>query len=84
MNSYTNVPIMIVVMQFMIILLWQVAERGTKERSRLGWPFFSRDFFILKTMMFREVETDLNEREHFKMLIRSVLDYVSLILSRTE
>jgi hypothetical protein len=27
--------------------------RGTKERARLGWPFFGLNFFILKTMMFR-------------------------------
>ncbi len=31
--------------------------RGTKERARLGWPFFGGNFFILKTMMFREVAT---------------------------
>jgi hypothetical protein len=62
----------------------QLATLGTKERARLGWPFFGLEIFILKTMMFREVETVLNEREHFKMLIRSVLDYISLILSRTE
>ncbi len=62
----------------------QLAARGTKERARLGWPFFGWEIFILKTMMFREVETVLNEREHFKMHIRSALDSVRLILSRTE
>ncbi len=43
-----------------------------------------RDFFILKTMMFHEVTTVLNERKHLKMVIRSVPDAVSLILGRTE
>ncbi len=39
---------------------------------------------ILKTMMFRDVRTVLNERKHLKMVIRSVPDSVSLILGRTE
>jgi hypothetical protein len=64
--------------------LQQLSARGTKERARLGWPFFGREIFILNTMMFREVDTVLIEREHFKMIIRSVLDYVRLIFSRTE
>ncbi len=34
----------------------QLAARGTEERARLGWPFFGREIFILKTMMFREVK----------------------------
>ncbi len=58
--------------------------RGTEERARLGWPFFGREIFILKTMMFREVTTVLNEGKHLKMVIRSVPDSVSLILGRTE
>ncbi len=62
----------------------QLAARGTKERARLGWPFFGRENFILKIMMFREVTTVLNERKHLKMVIRSVPDSVSLILGRTE
>jgi hypothetical protein len=61
--------------------LLQLAARGTKERARLGWPVFGRENFILKTMMFRDVMTVLNERKHLKMVIRSVLDAVSLILS---
>jgi hypothetical protein len=73
-----------IIISHIFIILFQLVARGTKERARLGWPFFGREIFILKTMMFREVGTILNEREHFKMLIRSVLDYVSLILSRTE
>jgi hypothetical protein len=62
----------------------QLAARGTKERARLGWPFFCREKIILKTIMFRDVRTVLNERKHLKMVIRSVPDSVSLILSRTE
>jgi hypothetical protein len=41
----------------------QLEARGTKERARLGWLFFGREIFILKTMMFREEETVSNERE---------------------
>ncbi len=62
----------------------QLAARGTKERARLRWPFFGREKFILKTMMFRDVTTVLNERKHLKMVIRSDSDSVSLILGRTE
>jgi hypothetical protein len=40
--------------------------------------------FILKTVMFRDVMTVLNERKRLKMVIRSVPDAVSLILGRTE
>jgi hypothetical protein len=47
-------------------------------------PLFCREIFILKTMMFREVTTVLNERKHLKMVIRSVPDAVSLILGRAE
>ena len=39
---------------------------------------------ILKTMMFRDEMTVLNERKHLKMVIRSVPDSVILILGRTE
>jgi hypothetical protein len=35
-------------------------------------------------MMFCDVTTVLNERKHFKMVIRSVPESVSLILGRTE
>ncbi len=58
--------------------------RGTKERARLGWPFFVREKNILKTMMFRDVTTDLNERKHLKMVIRSVPDSISLFFGRAE
>ncbi len=58
--------------------------RGTKERARLGWPFFVRKKYILKTMMFRDVTTVFNERKHLKMVIRSVPDFLSLILGRAE
>jgi hypothetical protein len=62
----------------------QLAVRGTKDRARLGWPFFCRKE-ILKTMMFRDVRTISNERKHLKMVItRSVPDSVSLVLGRTE
>ncbi len=40
--------------------------------------------FILKTMMFRDVTTVLNESKHLKMVIRSVPDSVSLNLGQTE
>jgi hypothetical protein len=62
----------------------QLAARGTKERARLGWPFLSGIFFILKSMMFHEVTTVLNKRKHLKMVIRSIPDAVSLILGRTQ
>ncbi len=65
----------------------QLAGRGTKERARLGWPFFVRKILILKIMMFRDVTTVLNERKHVKMVIRSlrsVPDSLSLILGRAE
>jgi hypothetical protein len=62
----------------------QLAARGTKEPARLGWLFFGREIFILKTMMFREVRTVLNERKHLKMVFRSVPDSVSPILGWTE
>jgi hypothetical protein len=62
----------------------QLAARGTKERAQLGWPFFGREMFILKTMMFHAVTTVLNERAHLKMVIRSVPDSVSLSLGQTE
>jgi hypothetical protein len=62
----------------------QLEARGTKERAWLGWPFFGREIFILKTMMFGEVTTVLNERKHLKMVIRSVPDAIILILGRAE
>ncbi len=58
----------------------QLVARGTKERARLGWPFFGLESFILKTMLFRDITTVLNERKHLKMVIWSVPDSVSLIL----
>ncbi len=61
----------------------QLVTRGTKESARLGWPFLA-GIFILKTMMFHEVTTVLNERKHLKMVIRSAPDAVSLILGGTE
>ncbi len=39
---------------------------------------------ILKAVMFHDVRTVLNERKHLKMVIRSVLDSVGIILGRTE
>jgi hypothetical protein len=62
----------------------QLEARGTKERARLGWPFFGPEVCILKTMMFRDVTTVLNERKHLKMEIRSFPDAVNLFLGRTE
>jgi hypothetical protein len=58
----------------------QLAAGGTKELARLRWPFFGRNFFILKIVMFHDLTTVLNERKHLKMLIRSVPDSVSLIV----
>ncbi len=46
--------------------------------------FFGRENFILKTMMFREVTTVLNERKQLKIVARSMPDLVSLILGLTE
>ncbi len=53
-------------------------------RAWLGWPFFYREIFILKIMMFREVTTVLNERKYLEMVIRSDPDAVSLILGQDE
>jgi hypothetical protein len=36
---------------------------------------FQQEFLILKTMMFGDVMTVLNERKHLKMVINSVLDF---------
>ncbi len=44
------------------------------------WP----GIFILKTIMFCEVTTALNERKHLKMVIRSVPGSFSLILGLTK
>ncbi len=46
--------------------------------------FFGRENFILKTMMFREVTTVLNERKQLKIVARSMPDLASLILGLTE
>jgi hypothetical protein len=53
----------------------QLAARDTKERARLGWPFFCRKK-ILKTMIFRDVRTALNERKHLKGVTRSAPDSI--------
>ena len=45
---------------------------------------FGLEILVLKTMMFRDLTTVLNERKHLKMLIRSVPDSVSPILGRAE
>ncbi len=55
-------------------------QRACTTRMTVFWP----GNFILKTMMFRDVTTVLNERKHLKMVIRSVPDSVSLNLGRTE
>ncbi len=64
----------------------QLAGRGTKERTPTRMVFFCRENFILKTMMFRNVSTVLNERKDVKitMVVRSVPDSFSLILGRIE
>jgi hypothetical protein len=54
--------------------------RACMTRMAVFWPGKK----ILRTMMFREVTTVLNDRKHLKMVIRSVPDAVSLILGRTE
>ncbi len=46
--------------------------------------FFCREKLVLKSMVFSDVATDLNEREHLKMVIRSVPDYVSIIVDQTK
>ncbi len=65
-------------------MLWPLAARGTKELARLGWPFFVLKKNILKNMLFRDVTTVFNERKHFKMVIGSGPDFLSLILGRAE
>ncbi len=62
----------------------QLAALGTKESAWLRWPFFGPENFILKTMMFREVTTVLNERTHLEMVGRSVPDDTSQILGWTK
>jgi hypothetical protein len=57
--------------------------QGTIERALLGWLFFGRGKNIMKTVMFRDMTTVLNESKHLEMVIRSVPDSVSLILGRT-
>jgi hypothetical protein len=61
----------------------QPAGRDTKERTPTRIVFLP-GFFILKTMMFCDMATVLNERKHFKMVVRSVPDSVSLILGQNE
>ncbi len=46
--------------------------------------FFGWESFILKSMMFCDITSVLNERKHLKMVTRSVLDSVSLNLDQTE
>ncbi len=73
-------------MNTIISMSGQVAAGGTRylractTRMAVFWP----ENFILKTMMFRDLTTVLNERKHLKMVIRSVPDSFSLILDRTE
>ncbi len=72
-------------MQVIVTLhVGQLEAQGTKQRAWLGWQFFMPEKNILKTMMFRDVTTVLNERKHLKMVIRSVPDSVILFLGRTE
>jgi hypothetical protein len=66
-----------------VIPLGPQAASGMRY-ARLGWPVFGREIFTLKTMMFREITTVLNERKHLKMVIMSVPDAVSLILHSAE
>ncbi len=56
----------------------RLAALGTKERAQ--WPFLARIFF-LRTILFREVNTVLNERKYLKMVIRSVPDADGLTAS---
>jgi hypothetical protein len=58
----------------------QLSGQGTKERTQTRMTVFGREKNILKTMMFRDVATVLNERTHLKMVTRSVPDSLSLIL----
>ncbi len=51
-----------------------------KSYTDLDGPFLAGYFFILKTIMFGDIKTILNERKHLKMVIRSVTYLVSLIL----
>ncbi len=63
---------------------YQLAERGTEEHTPSvtdsDGQFFGREYCILKSMMFRDETTVLNEREQFKMVDRTVPESVSLIL----
>ncbi len=49
----------------------QQAGRGTEERTPTRMVLFGEGNFILKTMVFRDITTALNERKHRKMVIRS-------------
>jgi hypothetical protein len=55
-----------------------------KSVHRLRRPFFGWGIFILKTMMFDDETTVLNQRKHLKMVIRSVPDSVRQILGKTK
>ncbi len=58
----------------------QLAARGTKQHVLSDDCFLAGAKNILKTMMFHDVATVLNERKHLQMVTRSVPDSVSLIL----
>jgi hypothetical protein len=65
-------------------LAGRAIRRGTEERTPTRMVIFWPGKNILKSMMFRDVTTVLNERTHLKMVVRSVPDPVSLILDRAE
>ena len=53
--------------------------------SCVTWKaIFYQNFFILKTIMYHDSTTVLNERKHLKIVIRSVPDSISLFLDQTN
>jgi hypothetical protein len=58
----------------------ELVGRGTEERTPTRMVIFLPEFFILKSTLFREVTTVLNERKQLNMVIRSVPDSLSLVL----
>jgi hypothetical protein len=57
--------------------------RDSKVRAQIGWSFFCREFFILKTKMFRDVTTVLIEATHLK-IAKSGQSQTLLVLFKTK
>ncbi len=74
MSSFHLVSTLFLTLVILAQLCWMY--QVLKSMHRLRWSFFGLQKFILKTMIFRDVTTVLNERKHLQMVIRSVPDSV--------